>query len=144
MQIKEIMTKNPEEIPAIESVMDAAEKMKELNVGVIPIFKNDKVVGVVTDRDIAIRAVAEGKNPKDTPVMDIMSTNVVSCPENADIQEAAQIMEKNKVRRLIVTDQSGKAVGIVSLGDIATKARLKDIGFEVLEKVSEPGRPAVH
>ncbi len=144
MLLKDIMTKNPEEVPVIESVMDAAEKMKELNVGAIPVFKNDKVVGIVTDRDIAIRAVAEGKDPKDTPVMDIMSTNVVSCPENADIQEAAQIMEKNKVRRLIVTDQSGKAVGIVSLGDIATKARLKDIGFEVLEKVSEPGRPAVH
>ncbi|HQI02530.1 MAG TPA: CBS domain-containing protein [Deltaproteobacteria bacterium] len=144
MLLKDIMTKNPEEVPVIESVMDAAEKMKELNVGAIPVFKNDKVVGIVTDRDIAIRAVAEGKDPKDTPVMDIMSRNIISCPENTDLKDAAHIMEQNKVRRLIVTDQSGKAVGIVSLGDIATKAKMMDIGFEVLEKVSEPSRPAVH
>ncbi len=144
MLLKDIMTKNPIEIPVIESVMDAAEKMKELNVGAIPVFKDDRVVGIVTDRDIAVRAVADGKNPKDTPVMDIMSRNVISCHENTDLKEAAHIMENNKVRRLVVTDSSGKAVGIVSLGDIATKAKMMDLGFEVLEKVSEPGMPAVH
>ncbi len=144
MQIKEIMTKNPEEIPVIESVMDAAEKMKQFNVGVMPIFKNDMVVGIVTDRDIVVRAIAEGRNPKDTPVMDIMSRNVITCPENTDVKDAAKVMEEHRVRRLIVTDPSGKAVGIVSLGDIATKAQMRDIGSEILEKVSEPSRPAVH
>lgn len=144
MQIKEIMTKNPEKIPVIESVYDAAEKMKELNVGVIPIFKSDKVVGIVTDRDIVLRAVAEDKDPKDTPVMDIMSRDVVSCPEDTDIKDAAQMMEMKKVRRLIVTDSSGKSIGIVSLGDIATKAHMANLGSEVLEKVSQPSRPAAH
>jgi CBS domain-containing protein len=144
MQIKEIMTRNPEKIPVIESVMDAAEKMKELNVGVIPIFKSDKIVGVVTDRDIVVRAVAENKDLADTPVMDIMSRDVISCPEDTDIRDAAQVMEKNKVRRLIVTDSSDNPVGIVSLGDIATKAHMANLGSEVLEKVSQPSRPAAH
>lgn len=140
MQIKEIMTRTPEKIPIIASVRIAAEKMKKLDVGIIPVFKNNDIVGVVTDRDIVVRSIAEHKNASDTPVMDIMSTDVVSCPENTDVAKAAQVMEEHKVRRLIVTSDKGKPVGIVSLGDIALKAGPR-VGAEVLEKVSEPSRP---
>lgn len=144
MQIKEIMTQNPEEIPVIESVALAAEKMKQLNVGAIPVFSDDKknIVGVVTDRDIVVRAIAENRNPAETSIRDIMSKDVVTCPENTDVDDAVRTMEEKKVRRLIVTNARGETVGIVSLGDISTRApHSREKAGEVLEKVSEPSRP---
>ncbi len=101
MQIKEIMTPKPEEIPVIESVALAAERMKQLNVGAIPVFSDNKknIVGVVTDRDIVVRAVAENRNPAETSLRDIMSKDVVTCPEDTDVYEAVRAMEEKKVRR---------------------------------------------
>lgn len=145
MQVKEIMTKNPEMLSMDTSLMDAAKKMKDLNVGVMPVSREDSVVGVVTDRDIVVRGIAERRDPSKTAVRDIMSSDVFTCTENTDIQEAAQAMKKNKVRRLVITDTAGKPVGIVSLGDIATKfSEKKEMSGDVLGKISEPSRPSHH
>ncbi len=139
MQVKEIMTKNPEMVSIDTSLMDAAKKMKDLDVGVMPVSRENSVVGVVTDRDIVVRGIAEQRDPSMTAVRDVMSSHVLTCPENTDIRDAAQTMKKNKVRRLVITDTSGKPVGIISLGDIATKSSAKkEMSGEVLEKVSEP------
>lgn len=147
MQIREIMTPNPEMIPMDALLIDAAMKMKDLDVGIMPVARENSVVGVVTDRDIVLRAVAEKRDPSRTKVKDIMSEEVLTCPENTELDDAAKRMEEKKVRRLIVTDPSGKAVGIVSLGDIATKSgkeRKVEMGGEVLTRVSEPSRPSHH
>lgn len=145
MQLREIMTPNPEMIPIEASLMDAAMKMKDLDVGIMPVSRQNSVVGVVTDRDIVLRGVAEKRDPSQTKVRDIMSSDVLTCPENTDLEDAAKRMEEKKVRRLIVTDPSGKAVGIVSLGDIATKSgKEAEMGGEVLTRVSEPSRPVHH
>jgi CBS domain-containing protein len=139
------MTPNPEMIPIEASLMDAAMKMKDLDVGIMPVSRQNSVVGVVTDRDIVLRGVAEKRDPSQTKVRDIMSSDVLTCPENTDLEDAAKRMEEKKVRRLIVTDPSGKAVGIVSLGDIATKSgKEAEMGGEVLTRVSEPSRPVHH
>lgn len=120
MQIREIMTPNPEEIPVMESVALAAEKMKKLDVGAIPVYSEDRknIVGMVTDRDIVTRAVAEHRNPAETSIRDIMSKDMVTCMEDTDIDEAVQTMKEKKVRRLIITNARGETVGILSLGDI--------------------------
>lgn len=143
MQIKEIMTPNPEMLPMNASLMDAASRMKHLNVGLMPVEEGHSVVGVVTDRDIVLRGVAEKRDPVKTRVKDIMSRDVLSCPDNADVRDAIRSMEEKKVRRLIVTDTSGRPVGIVSLGDIATKSpKSIEMGGEVLERVSRPSEPS--
>lgn len=144
MQIREIMTPNPEEIPVMESVALAAEKMKKLDVGAIPVYSEDRknIVGMVTDRDIVTRAVAEHRNPAETSIRDIMSKDVVTCMEDTDIDEAVQTMKEKKVRRLVITNARGETVGILSLGDISTKAPSSlEKAWEVLEEISEPSRP---
>jgi CBS domain-containing protein len=144
MQIKEIMTPNPEMIPMDASLTDAAAKMKNLDVGIMPVARESSVVGVLTDRDIVLRGVAEKRDISHTRVRDIMSRNVLTCPDNTDMADAVRRMEEKKVRRVIVTDPSGRPVGIVSLGDIATrtgKGKELEMGGEVLARVSEPSRP---
>jgi CBS domain-containing protein len=143
MQIQEIMTPNPEMLPVDASLMDAAEKMKSLNVGMMPVEQDHLVVGILTDRDIVVRGIAENKDPSETRVSDIMSTDVVTCQWDSSVEDAVKTMEDYKVRRLIITDQSGKPAGIVSLGDIATKAHRKvEMGGEALSKVSRPSHPS--
>jgi CBS domain-containing protein len=147
MQIKEIMTPNPEVLPADASLMDAALKMKELDVGILPVASGESVVGIVTDRDIVLRGVAQRRDPAGTRVRDIMTGDVLTCPEDTSLEDAARTMEEKKVRRVLVTDSSGRTVGILSLGDIATKGgREREIGLggEILSRVSHPSRPLHH
>ncbi len=106
------------------------------------VSRDNSVVGVVTDRDIVVRGIAERRDPSMTSIREIMSSDVYTCPENTDVQDAAQTMKKNKVRRLVITDTSGRPVGIVSLGDLATKSHAeKEMSGDVLEKISEPSHP---
>jgi CBS domain-containing protein len=143
MQIQEIMTLNPKMLPADASILAAAEKMKDLNVGALPVEQDESVVGIITDRDIVVRGIAEDRDPEETSVRDIMSTDVVTCPADASVEDAVQAMEQYKVRRLVVTDRSGRPAGIVSLGDIATKAHRKvEMGGEALSRVSQPSQPS--
>jgi CBS domain-containing protein len=140
MVVKEIMTANPETLSEKANLTEAAMKMKRLNVGIIPITRDHTVSGVLTDRDIVVRAIAQKSNPDKTSVRDVMSREVVSCNENEDIRKCVDLMEAKKIRRLIVTDDSGKPVGVVSIGDIATKAQ--GFGEEIIHSVSEPSKPS--
>jgi CBS domain-containing protein len=138
MQLKEVMTRNLKEIGPQTSLRDAAEKMKSLDVGALPVCENHKLVGILTDRDIAVRAVADGRDPKQTPARDAMTTGVVYCYEDDDVLDAVRLMEEKQIRRLLVLDRNQRAVGIVSLGDIATRIGRDRLSGNVLERISEP------
>ena len=107
----------------------------------LPVCENDKLLGMLTDRDIAVRAVATGCDPRRTPVCDVMTPGPVWCYEDDDIREAARIMEEKQIRRLLVLDRNKHAVGIVSLGDIATRIGNDHLSGDVLQQVSQPSQP---
>lgn len=140
MKISEVMTRDVEFIHESDTISDTARKMKELNVGVMPVFDENRLVGMITDRDIVIRAVAGSLDPRSTRIGQIMTKDVVSCMEDDDVSEALKMMQVNKIRRLIVRDDQNKVVGIVSLGDLATNLSECLVG-EALRDVSEPARP---
>ena len=121
MITRDIMSRNPVMIHPEATVRDAATQMSEHNIGVLPIHDGDKLVGIVTDRDLAIRGLALGYDSAATPVKTVMTNNCVTCSEGTDVGEAVKLMEKKSVRRLIVTEPSGKPIGIFSLEDIARK-----------------------
>ena len=137
MDLKKIMTSPVETIAPDTSLQEAAKKMLDLGIGLLPVSKGQKVVGIVSDRDITIRAVAKGLDPARTAVRDVMSNEVFSCPPGSDVTEACNLMEEKQVRRLVVMDTANAPVGIVSLGDIALHLRREQSG-EVLQKVSQP------
>ena len=141
MKVKEIMTKEFEMIESSESIVHAAKKMKSLNVGVLPIKEGNKIIGVITDRDMVVRALAEDKNVSDVTVKDIMSSEIARCSLEDSIEDAANIMKEKQVRRLIVLNDENIPVGIVSLGDIAAKAESKQLVGQTLEAVSKPCSP---
>lgn len=140
MMVRDIMTTHPEAISASTSACDAAKKMKQLDVGGLPVERDDQVAGFVTDRDLVIRILAETRDPENTAVGDIMSEGLLSCKESDTLEEAADMMERQKVRRLIVTDDKDKMIGILSMGDVATRGN-KETASEVAAAVSEPSHP---
>src|SRR5207245_1935123 len=111
-----IMTGNVEVVRPSDSVADAAKKMKLLDVGLLPVCEGDRLVGMLTDRDITVRATAAQRDPAATRVADVMTPEVVTCYEDQDLQEAAGLMADKQIRRLPVLNRMGKLVGIVSLG----------------------------
>jgi len=141
MQIQEIMTRDPVVAPPDATLREAARKMRDLDSGVLPIGEGDRLVGMLTDRDITIRATAEGKDPTTTPVREVMSSEVVSCFEDEDEREAAAKMQQHQLRRLVVVDRNERPVGIVSLGDLAVYTSDDRLAGEVTEAVSEPAQP---
>ena len=141
MQIKDVMTKGVEVVRPDETLQEAARKMKSIDVGPLPVCDGDRLIGMITDRDIIIRATAEGRDPKTTPVKDAMTPNVVTVYEDQDIDEAAALMKERQIRRLAVLDRNKKLVGILSLGDLAEETGAKASG-RVLESVSKPSEPA--
>ncbi|MGC8639249.1 MAG: CBS domain-containing protein [Isosphaeraceae bacterium] len=141
MKLKDIMTPNVECVRPGETLQEAARKMKTLDVGSMPVRgENDKIVGILTDRDITIRATAEGKDPQSTRVQDAMSDDVVWCFEDEETDEASRLMQEHQARRLLVMDGDKRLVGIVSLGDLATEDQRRQAGA-ALERVSEPCVP---
>ena len=138
--IQDIMTKDVQFISPEESVRRAAQMMEEFNVGSIPVCDGDKLVGMITDRDITVRSTAAGKAPESTRVGDVMSTDVRTCYAGQSIDEVLGQMGNVQIRRVPVVDQqSHKIVGIVSLGDMATK---QAAGIEnALEEISAPSTP---
>jgi CBS domain-containing protein len=140
MQIKDIMTPNVECVRPDDTLQEAACKMRDLDVGPLPVCgDNDRLAGMITDRDITVRAVAEGKDPRSTKVREAMTEEIVSCFEDEDVQEAARTMQERQIRRLVVLNRDKRLVGIVSLGDLATQSGDKSKSGEVLRDVSEPG-----
>jgi CBS domain-containing protein len=144
MQIREIMTRHVDVVPPNASIRDAAAKMKELDVGAIPVCDGQKLQGMLTDRDIAIRAVAEDRDPSQTAVSEVMSTEIAYCFEDESLEQAANLMESKQIRRLPIVDRNKQLAGIVSLGDISVRtegSRQKDLAADALEGISEPAKP---
>lgn len=136
MQLNRIMTEYVEVITLEKSIQEAARQMRSLDVGVLPVCNGDRLVGMLTDRDVTIRVVADGRDPKTTTVEEAMTRQVVYCFEDQDIEEAERVMEKHQIRRLPVLDRDKRIVGIVSLGDLAVKNDENRAGV-TLERVSE-------
>jgi CBS domain-containing protein len=135
-QIRELMTANPCSIDADKSVSYAAKMMKDEDVGLAPIVEGDRLVGTVTDRDIAIRVVAEGKDPESTTVRDIASTQLVTIDPQQSLDEALRLMAKHQVRRLPVVEEDGRLVGVVAQADVAREGEDSKTG-QVVEEISK-------
>jgi len=140
MQLKEVMTPGVEVISPEASIREAAEKMRHLDIGPLPVCDGDRLIGMLTDRDITVRAVADGRDPVSTPVRDVMTSDIVYGFDDQDLQDATRLMEQYQIRRLPVLNRSKRLVGIVSLGDLAVHPGNQPLASEVLEQVSEPGK----
>jgi len=137
MKVSEVMTQDILIANPDQSVQQAARMMADIDAGVLPVGENDRLVGIITDRDIAIRCVAKGKGP-DAKIRDVMSVDVKYCFSDQDIDEVTRNMAEIQVRRLPVVDRDKRLVGIVSLGDIATVGESMEAG-EALSGISMPG-----
>jgi CBS domain-containing protein len=136
MQIREIMTPDVEVIRPDDTLRTAAKMMADYDVGALPIGENDRLVGMITDRDITVRGVAQGRDPEKTTVREAMSGRVLYCFEDDDVAEVARKMGDWQVRRLPVLNREKRLVGIVSLGDLAIGGAKRE-GEEALEDISE-------
>ncbi len=141
MQLKNVMTRRVEVIHPDGTLQEAAQKMKALDVGLLPVCEGDRLRGVLTDRDITVRATAEGRDPRTTKVHEVMTPEVVYAREEQSIDEAARLMEDQHIRRLLVLNREQRLVGIVSLGDLALGTGDEKLAGEVLKRVSEPSKP---
>lgn len=134
--IRELMTANPCSIDADKPVAYAARMMRDEDVGIAPIVEGDRLVGTLTDRDIAIRVVAEGKDPETTTVREVASTDVVTIDPHQDLDEALRLMAQHQVRRLPVVEEDGRLVGIVAQADVARAGDDAQTG-ELVEEISK-------
>jgi len=138
MKVKEIMTREVEVVHTGDLVKDAAQKMRVRDIGFLPVFDGDELVGALTDRDIILRSTADGLDPNRHIGRDLVTSPIVYCFEDQDVEEAARLMEEHQVRRLAVMGLDGKRlVGVVSLGDVARNGT-KKTSAKVLQSVSEP------
>lgn len=141
MQLREIMTNNVEIISPDAPVKDAAAKMKALNIGALPVCDGDRLVGLLTDRDITVRATAEGRNPANTKIREIMTPDIAYCFDDQDVEEAAHLMAEKQIRRMPVLDRNKRLVGIISLGSLAVHTRDDKLAGDILKQVSKPAKP---
>jgi CBS domain-containing protein len=138
MQVKDVMTREVECVSPSTSLQEAAGKMKALDVGPLPVCEGDRLVGMITDRDITVRATAESLPPGLGQVRDVMTPDVIYCFEDQDLQETARLMKEHQVRRLVVLNRDKRLVGIVSLGDLAVETGDEQLAGRTLEHVSLP------
>lgn len=138
MQVSQLMSKKVEWISPTLSLQEAARKMRDLDIGCLPVGENDRLVGMITDRDIACRGVAEGKAGPKTVVRDVMSPGISYCFNDQQVSEAAQLMEEKQIRRLPVLNREKRMVGILSMGDISQHASGR-VSAEVLKAVTKHG-----
>lgn len=141
MQLKEVMTRDVEVVRPNAALKQAAEKMRDLNVGSLPVCDGQRLVGLLTDRDITVRAVAAGRDPLVTEVREAMTGDIIYCFEDQSVEEAAQLMAERQIRRLPIIDRNKQLVGIVSLGDLAVDTGDPARVGHVLEEVSTPSKP---
>lgn len=134
--IREVMTPNPQSVDPSTTVAEAARLMRDHDVGSLPVVEGGKVTGVVTDRDIAMRAVAEGKDPQNTKVGEVCSGDLVTIDPQQDLDEALRLMARHQVRRLPVVEEDGRLVGVVAQADIATESTDEKTG-ELVEEISK-------
>lgn len=137
MKISDVMTPHAKCIGPDLTLVDAADQMRELDVGSLPICENDRLVGIVTDRDLALRGITEARDPRSIPIREVMSPGIVYVFADQDVEEAARLMEVKQIRRLPVLNRDKRLVGIVSLGDLAVEAGMV-ISGEALKEISRP------
>jgi CBS domain-containing protein len=137
-KLREIMSRDLVTVDYGASVRDAARLMAEHEVGDVLVTQGDRLAGIVTDRDLVVKGIATDRG-SDASIVDVMTPDIVSCGPDAEIEEAARLMADNRIRRLPVVE-GGRAVGIVSLGDISTRAQ-GNMDARALEEVSKPGGP---
>ena len=138
MELRDVMTPNPECIPPDTSLKEAAARMRDSDIGDVLVCENDRLVGIITDRDIAIRATADGKTPSRCKVRDVMSVGITYCFEDQSHEEAAKVMSEKQIRRLPILNREKRLVGIVSLGDFALQTNDENTVEKTLEAVCEP------
>ncbi len=144
MQIREIMTQGAEVVYIDDTAQEVAAKMRELDVGALPVCGGDGIQGVVTDRDMALRLVAEGCDPARTKVSDIMTPGVSYCFDDQPVEEAVILMEAEQIRRLPIFNHEKQLVGMLSLGDLALRTEGTEdeaLADEALKDISEPSKP---
>ena len=135
--VRDVMTPNPATVSEKDSIKRAAEIMKREDAGVVPVTDGKKIIGIVTDRDIVVRLVAEGKDPNNARVNEAMSRKVRTVKEDTPVNEVLQLMSREQIRRVPVTNSNNELVGIVSIGDIASDSReIVKVGRTV-EEISE-------
>jgi CBS domain-containing protein len=141
MDVSRVMTRKVEVVRPDATIQEAAQKMKDIDVGSLPVCDGTKLQGMVTDRDMTLRAVAEGRNPRETRVRDVMTADVVYGRTGQDIKEIAETMASHQIRRLPIVDEHNDLVGIVALGDLAVDVPDESVGGDVLSEVSTPSKP---
>jgi CBS domain-containing protein len=137
MKISEVMTTNVETVTPEQTAQEAAGFMLRANAGSIPVCDGDRVIGMITDRDIAVRGIGEGRGP-DTPVSELMSADIICARQDDDTSDVAERMSSEQVRRLPVVDENNRLVGIVSLGDLSREGP-EQAAAMALEGVTQPG-----
>lgn len=134
MLVKEVMTPKAEWVDPETTLLEAAKRMRDKDIGSLLVGENDKIIGMVTDRDIACRGVAQNLNPANTPVRKVMSERIFWCFDDQEIEKAAHLMENRKVRRLAVMNREKRMVGFLSVDDLAHRAHA--LSGEVLDQVT--------
>ena len=137
MKVSKCMTRDVELVSPTQTIRDAAQMMADLDAGALPVQQDDRLVGMITDRDIAVRAVAQGKSPE-TPVRDVMSSEVLYCFDDQEIEDVSRNMGEVKVRRLPVVNRDKRLVGIISIGDLALKEEQTLTG-STIARISKTG-----
>ena len=140
-RVNEVMTRGVEVLHPSMTIDQAAERMKALDVGALPVCDGNRLQGMLTDRDIVLRVVAEHRNPESVRVHDVMSAGVAYCFDDQTVEDVARLMQEKQIRRLPVLNRENEMVGIVSLGDLAAKTDETTTMGEALGKISEPTRP---
>jgi CBS domain-containing protein len=140
MRVSEAMTRQVKICTPGQTIREVAKTMAEIDAGALPVGENDRLIGMITDRDIAVRGVAQGKGP-DTPVREVMSEHVEYCYDDEDLDRVAEGMADVRVRRLPVVNREKRLVGILSLGDVARKDDHREVVAETVAGVSMPGGP---
>lgn len=139
MTIGALMTPDPRTVGPNDTLQQAAQAMDDLNVGVLPVCEDGRLLGVLTDRDIVVRSTSAGQDPRTARVSEVMTTEPFSLQPDASVEDALRLMEEHQLRRMMVVDEAGALVGVVSLGDLAA-AGMPDVA-DVLEAVSYPAEP---
>jgi CBS domain-containing protein len=141
MQLRDIMTRQVEVIHPNTTLEEAAAKMDALNVGSLPVCEGNRLLGMITDRDITVRATAVGGDPTRTRARDVMTADVIYGFEDQDVKDAARLMQEAQIRRLIVLNRDKRLVGIVALGDLAVDGGDEQQAGKTLKQVSKPAEP---
>jgi CBS domain-containing protein len=134
------MTTSVESVGPATDLMVVARRMKELDVGAVPVVEDDQLIGIITDRDIVIRAVAEGRDLLLEQVRDHLTSNPTTILPDADVQEASELMAREQIRRLPVVE-NGRLVGFLAIGDLAVELNKDQVVGDALQKISEPAQP---